>query len=63
MPRIEIILSPDGGVSVDAQGFKGKSCEEATAFIEKTLGEAKNYRKKPEYYARADAKQNTNVGR
>lgn len=49
MPNIEVILSPDGSVKVDAVGFKGKTCEEATKFLE-TLGEKKSTRRKPEYY-------------
>ena len=49
MPKVEIVLSPDGSIKVDALGFKGKSCEEATKFLE-GLGGKKSTRRKPEYY-------------
>ena len=50
--KILIDISPAGGVSIDAQGFKGKSCTKATEQIELVLGGgmAKS-KKKPEYFA------------
>ena len=47
--QIEIIVHPDGSLQIDAHGFKGKSCLEATAFLEHALGEVKDYKTKPEY--------------
>lgn len=48
--HLTVILKPDGTVSVEAHGYKGKSCEEASAFIEKALGIGGTRKKKPEYY-------------
>lgn len=48
---IEITLNPDGTVKIEAQGYKGNTCEQATAFLEEALGMSKtNRRKKPEYH-------------
>lgn len=51
--RIEIDIGPDGDVSIDAAGFSGPDCEQATRFLEKALGEAEYRRRKPEYRRRA----------
>jgi hypothetical protein len=50
MGEIEIIINPDGSVSVEALGFTGPDCEKATAFIEEALGEVQTRKRKPEYY-------------
>lgn len=50
---IEVIVDPDGGVSIDAIGFKGTDCEQATKFLEQALGVIKVRQKKPEYTQRA----------
>lgn len=50
--EIIIDISPGGGVKIDAKGFTGKSCTEATEQIELVLGGGTVKRKdKPEYYA------------
>ncbi|MCH7725338.1 MAG: DUF2997 domain-containing protein [Planctomycetes bacterium] len=38
MPQIIIDIKPDGQTTVDAQGFKGTQCKDATKAIEKALG-------------------------
>ncbi len=53
---IEIIVGSDGTLSIDAVGFTGTDCVEATAFLEKALGEPVNTRKKPEYNQRRTAR-------
>ena len=35
---IEIIVSPAGETSVQTKGFTGASCQEASRFIEQSLG-------------------------
>jgi hypothetical protein len=47
---IEILIGPDGTLSVDAVGFKGADCEKATKFLEQALGLVSEKRRKPEYY-------------
>ena len=48
--RVEVILGKDGSVKVEAQGFTGKSCEEATKFLDELFGEATEKKHKDEYY-------------
>jgi hypothetical protein len=47
---IEIIVSSNGEVQIDAVGFKGADCERATRFLEQALGVVSNRAKKPEYH-------------
>jgi hypothetical protein len=58
-PTIEIIVSPQGDISIDALGFKGPDCEKATRAMEEALGVVHRRIRKPEYLttARAVAKQ------
>lgn len=49
---IEIIIAPGGTLSVDAIGFKGADCDQATKFLETALGLAHNKQRKPEYHQR-----------
>ena len=60
--RIDIDIGPEGGVSIDAVGFQGPDCEEATAFLEEALGEASEIRKKPEYRRRRTVGNRQRVG-
>lgn len=50
MKSIEVIISPDGGIKIDAVGFKGADCEQATRFLEQALGVSKQKQRKPEYH-------------
>ncbi len=47
---IEIIIAPDGALTIDAVGFKGADCDQATKFLEQALGVAKQKQRKPEYH-------------
>jgi len=47
---IEIIVSSNGETQIDAVGFKGADCEQATRFLEEALGVVSNRMKKPEYH-------------
>ena len=49
-PSIEVIVSPNGEIKIDAVGFKGADCEKATRFLEKALGVVDHRAKKPEYH-------------
>jgi hypothetical protein len=48
--RIDITVDVNGGTSVEAFGFSGKDCSDATKIIEKAIGSVKEDRKKSEYY-------------
>jgi len=47
---IEVIVTPTGEVTVEAVGFQGKACKQATEAIEKALGLAATPKLKPEYH-------------
>jgi len=47
---IDVTIDPDGTVSLDALGFKGKECEDITKKIAKDLGQKISGTKKPEYW-------------
>lgn len=59
---IEIIIAPGGGISIDAIGFKGADCEQATKFLEDALGKTTQKRHKPEYTQRARNQARQRVG-
>jgi len=50
---IEVMVSPKGEISINAIGFKGADCEQATAFLEEALGVVGQKTKKPEYHQQA----------
>jgi hypothetical protein len=47
---IEITISTSGEIQIDAVGFKGPDCEQATKFLEEALGVVGEKVKKPEYH-------------
>ena len=59
---IEIIISAQGQVQIDAVGFKGPDCELATRFLEEALGVVGEKKKKPEYHQRQATQQKQRVG-
>lgn len=52
--RIVVNILPDGTTSVDAQGFQGKGCQEATEQVAIALGgpsrDKSDDKRKPEYF-------------
>ncbi len=52
MKTIEITIAPSGELSIDAVGFHGADCEQATRFLEEALGVAAHKVRKPEYQQR-----------
>lgn len=48
----EIILTVDsnGATKIQTKGYKGKSCMNASKFLEDALGEGKDVQYTPEYY-------------
>ena len=64
MEQITVNIAPDGAVSIDAAGFSGADCEQATRFLEKALGQVSRRTKKPEYWQQsAVRKQTQQLGR
>ena len=62
MKRIDIDIGPDGSIAIDAVGFSGPDCEEATRFLEEALGEPASRQHKPEYRQRASAQRRQQLG-
>jgi hypothetical protein len=54
---IEVIVSKDGTLKIDAVGFQGADCEKATRFLEQALGKPTGKQKKPEYHRQVQKQQ------
>ncbi len=50
MPQIEIVISPKGTTRVRTVGFSGSGCRQASAFLEKTLGQTTHESLTPEFF-------------
>ena len=59
---IEVVIEPDGGLKIEAVGFKGADCQQATAFLEKALGRVSGRSKKPEYYHQEELRNRQRIG-
>ena len=57
--RIDVWISPEGAITIDAVGYTGSSCEEATRFLEEALGTVGRKQRTRDYYRRQN-NQNTN---
>ena len=49
---IEIVIGPAGEIEINAHGFTGTDCEQATAFLEQALGQIGERARKPQFYAK-----------
>ena len=47
---IEILITPDGKLTIDAVGFKGADCDQTTKFLETALGLTAAKQRKPEFH-------------
>ena len=50
MKTVEILIDAKGQLTINATGFKGADCEQATAFLEQALGKVGQRQRKPEWY-------------
>lgn len=48
--QIVVWVNAEGGITIDAVGFTGKSCEEATRFLEEGLGTVGRKQRGRDYY-------------
>jgi len=48
--KIEVVVFPDGKVSVQTRGFSGPACLAASRFLEKALGTVTAERRTAEFY-------------
>ena len=53
---IEIIVSPNGGTTVETKGFAGESCRDVSRFLEGTLGVRTAEQHTAEFYQAADSR-------
>ena len=51
-PRIEVRISPEGAITIDALGYTGSTCEEATRFLEEALGTIGRRQRTRDWYRR-----------
>lgn len=58
--KIHITVRPDGDVSLEAEGFKGRDCLEATRELEEALGTVEDREKKAAYYEQDDPQTTSN---
>ena len=49
---IEVSVSPAGAISIEAEGYTGSGCEEATRYLEEALGLPGRRKRKAEFYRR-----------
>ena len=61
-PTIEVIVSPNGEIQIDALGFTGTDCEQATRYLEQALGVIDNRVKKPDYHIRNTSRTQQRLG-
>ena len=50
--HIEVWISPEGAITIDARGFTGSSCEDATRFLEEELGTIGRRQRTRDWYRR-----------
>ncbi len=62
MKTIRIDIAADGTVAIDAAGFSGPDCEQATKFLEEALGDVQERKLKPEHRRRAVANRRQSLG-
>jgi len=62
MKRINIDIGPDGTLTIDAAGFSGPDCEQATKFLEDALGNTVSRTLKPEHRRRAVVQRRQELG-
>jgi hypothetical protein len=58
MIRIEVVVSPEGEISVQTKGFIGSLCRDASQFLEKALGVSVNEQVTAEFYQVQQIQQN-----
>jgi hypothetical protein len=55
--EIEVVVGPDGEVTINVRGGSGKSCLDATKFLEEGLGLVGRRNLLPEYHAKDQVRQ------
>ncbi len=63
MKSIQVEIAHDGAVKIDAVGYSGADCDEATRFLEDALGVVAQKDRKPEYHQRGTRRHSQQLGR
>jgi len=63
MKQIIVDIETNGAVTIDAVGFTGTECQDATKFLEQALGTKTQMQRKPEYHQRRVNDQRQQIGR
>jgi len=61
MSRIIVDVKADGTVQVETKGFSGKSCLEASKFVEEALGQKISEKHTEEFYTDREIETDVNV--
>lgn len=56
--KIHVRVSPNGEITVEADGFHGKGCEAATKAIEEALGKPGARTRKPDFWRQSARQSN-----
>ncbi len=62
MKIIEIVVQLDGQTRVETKGFVGSECRDASAFIEKALGQRTGEQLTGEFYAQEQQREELREG-
>jgi hypothetical protein len=57
MKKIEVTISPEGEIKVEAFGYVGADCVKATEFLNRALGKVKGRSYKPEFRIKTQQQQ------
>lgn len=60
--QIEIVIAPDGKSTVTTKGYTGSSCQDASKFLEKALGQVEADKKTADYFADSNSQQQQEAG-
>jgi len=58
MKKIHIEIDGNGGVKIEAKGFSGRECLDATQQIEMAIGTVEDRKKKKEFFQKSSASNN-----
>jgi hypothetical protein len=61
MQQIKVEIDENGKIEIEALGYEGNSCEEATQWLEESLGLIVHTEHKPEYYRQARIQQKRSI--
>jgi len=61
--QLEVVIAPDGTVTITTHGLRGQACIEETKSLESAIGTVRSRQKTPEFYAASSATKTSIKGR